>query len=131
MKQGQFDDYEARLGKPFAHEALMRELADLRDQFRAGLRDQLKIGLSEHPTEGATPVAELAERIRALRDANTVEVAPVRTGTRKTTRAEVPVPVPVPARIRANSVEKPVEVAEEPKAVEVKPGEPLPRPPQR
>jgi hypothetical protein len=59
VKQGQLKDYEARLGKPFAHEGFMRELADL--------RDQLRLGLSGHPPEGATPVAELAERIKALR----------------------------------------------------------------
>ncbi len=41
-------------------------------------------------------VAELAEKIKTLREANTVEAAPERTGTRKVTRAEVP----VTARIR-------------------------------
>jgi hypothetical protein len=75
-------DYEARLGKPFAHEAFMSELANL--------RDQLKLGLSEHPPEGLPPVAELAERIGALRAANTVEAAPERT-LRKAARAERPV----------------------------------------
>jgi len=53
VKQGQLIDYEARLGKPFAHESYQRELGDLRDHLRLGL-------------------AELAEKINALRDANTV-----------------------------------------------------------
>jgi hypothetical protein len=91
-----------------------------------GLRDQLKLGLSEHPPEGATPVAELAEQISALREANTVEAAPVQTGTRKTTRAEVP----VTARIRARGVEQaPVETAEvKPESVQ-NPEEPPAAPP--
>lgn len=114
VKQGQLKDYEARLGRPFAHEAFMRELADL--------RDLLKIGLSEHPPEGSTPVAELAERIRALREANTVEAAPERT-VRKATRAERP----VTARIRERMAEEPVQVAPEPAAVEVK-QEPVQKP---
>jgi hypothetical protein len=41
-----------------------------------GSRDQLKLGLSEHPPEGLPPVAELAEKIKPLREANTVEAAP-------------------------------------------------------
>ena len=61
-------DYESRLGKPFAHEEYASQLADL--------RDQLKLGLSEHPPEGLPPVAELAEKIKALREANTVEAVP-------------------------------------------------------
>src|SRR3954452_22279264 len=99
VKQGQLKDYEARLGKPFAHAAYMDELT--------GLRDQLKLGLSEHPPEGLPPVAELAEKIKVLREANTVEAAPERTGARKAARAERP----VTARIRAKLGEQAVEVA--------------------
>jgi hypothetical protein len=39
------------------------------------------MGVSEKPPEGGTPVAELAERIRELRERNTVESAPERVGT--------------------------------------------------
>ena len=111
-------DYEARLGRPFEHSAYKDDLE--------GLRDQLRAGLSEHPPEGSTPVAELAERIKALREANTVEAAPERTGTRKAVRAERP----VTARIRAKLGEQPVaEAVEEPAPVpvEVRP-EPVPEP---
>jgi hypothetical protein len=103
-------DYEARLGKPFAQESFVKELADL--------RDQLKLMLSEYPPEGSKPVAELAERIKALREANTVEAAPKRTGARKAVRAERP----VTARIRARLSEQAMEEAEEPtqSPVEVK-----------
>ena len=95
VKQGQLRDYEARLGKPFAHEGYLRELTDL--------RDQLKLGLSEHPPDGLTPVAELAEKIKALREANTVEATPERT-VRKAARAERP----VTARIRGRLGKQPV-----------------------
>jgi N12 class adenine-specific DNA methylase len=87
LKQGQFRDYESRLGKPFEHEEYRSQLSDL--------RDQLKLGLSEKAPEGGTPTAELAERIRKLRESVTVEAAPERV-TRKAVRAERP----VTARIR-------------------------------
>jgi hypothetical protein len=124
IKQGQLADYETRLGRPFAHEAFVRELADL--------RDQLRLGLSEHPPEGLLPVAELAERIKALREANTVEAAPVRMGTRKATRAEVPVTARIKARgIEQTAVEAPVAVemsVDKPKPVQ-NPEEPPATPP--
>ena len=109
VKQGQFHDYESRVGKPFAHAEYMSQLSDL--------RDQLRLGLSEKPPEGQTPVAELAERIKALREANTVEAAPERTGTRKAARAERP----VTARIRERIGDKPVEAVQEPVAAAVEP----------
>jgi hypothetical protein len=87
VKEGQFKDYEARLGRIFEHEAYRSELTDL--------RDRLKLGLSEHAPEGATPTVELVEQIRKLREAVTVEAAPERM-VRKAVRAERP----VTARIR-------------------------------
>ena len=46
-----------------------------------GLRDRLKAGLcrSATPEPGTTPVAELAERIKALKAAHTIDAAPERT----------------------------------------------------
>jgi hypothetical protein len=79
--------------------------------------------LSEHPPEGLPPVAELAELIKALREANTVEAATERTGTRKAARAEHP----VTARIRERMAEEPVQVAPGPATVEGKP-EPVQKP---
>jgi hypothetical protein len=99
VKAGQLRHYEARLRKPFAHEGYLRELADL--------RDQLKLELSEHPPEGLTPVAELAERIKALLAANIVEATSERAGTRKAARAERP----VTARRREWIFEQPVSEA--------------------
>ena len=39
ISQGQLRDYEARLGKPIAHDAYRAELTALRDQLRSGLSD--------------------------------------------------------------------------------------------
>ena len=109
IKDGQLRDYEARLGTTFAHTEYQRELE--------ALRDQLRVGLSEKPPEGGTPVAELADRIRELRERNTVEAAPERTGTRKAVRAERP----VTARIRERAAERPAVIEAESPVVEVKP----------
>ena len=122
MREGQLRDYEARLGKSFEHEGYQEELQVL--------RDKLRLGLSEKPPEGGEPVAELAGKIKALREANTDEAAPERT-MRRAARAERP----VTARIRERLVT--VEPAkEEPRAVEVKPepvqvAEPVVAEPQR
>ena len=95
VKEGQLGDYKARLGAEFQHAEYQSQLADL--------RDRLKLGLSEKPPEGGEPVTEIAEKIKALRSSNEVEAAPVRTGTRKVTRAEQP----VTARIRERRAVEP------------------------
>ena len=62
----------------------------------AALRDQLKAGLSgAEPKEGEPTIAELAERIKALKAENAVEAMPERSGTRHVSAEE-----PVTARIR-------------------------------
>jgi cell pole-organizing protein PopZ len=88
IAEAQLRDYQARLGQPFLHAAYLDQLA--------ALRDQLKVGLSgAAPQEGEPTIAELAERIKALRAANAVEATPERTGQRK-----FPAEEPVTARIR-------------------------------
>jgi hypothetical protein len=114
LKEGQFKDYENRLGKPFAHEEYASQLADL--------RDKLKLGLSEKPPEGGTPTAELADQIRKLRESVTVEAAPERT-VRKAVRAERP----VTARIRERIGEV-AEVKEEPMRPDEPPAAVIPMP---
>jgi len=63
------------------------------------LRDQLKVRLSatnpEPGAEGRSSVSELAEQIKTLRGANTIEATPERVGRRRSTAEE-----PVTARIR-------------------------------
>ncbi|MGA8614353.1 MAG: helicase, partial [Xanthobacteraceae bacterium] len=95
LAQSQLRDYQARLGAPFPHDAYLTELT--------GLRDQLKIGLSGAvPEQGgeAPTVAELAERIKTLKAAHTIEAAPPRTGKRRASAEE-----PVTARIRRRGQE--------------------------
>ncbi len=102
IAQGQLRDHQARLGKPFAHDAYLAELTTL--------RDQLKTGLSQAtPEPGTPPVSELAERIKSLKAAHTIDAAPQRTAPRRIAAEE-----PVTARIRRRSeampaVEPPVE----------------------
>jgi N12 class adenine-specific DNA methylase len=90
VARDQLRDYESRLGARFAHEEYMNRMADL--------RDRLKLGLSERPPEGGEPVAELAERIKALRAENAVEGVAERVGVRKVVRAERPVTAKVRRR---------------------------------
>ena len=88
IAKAQLRDHDARRGRPFAHDAYLAELT--------GLRDQLKAGLSQAtPEPGTPPVAELAERIKSLKAAHTIDAAPERTATRRIAAEE-----PVTARIR-------------------------------
>jgi len=103
IAQSQLRDHEARLGKPFPHDAYLAELTALRDQLKAGLSQAT-------PEPGALPVAELAERIKTLRAAHTIDAAPERTATRR-----IAAEVPVTARIRRRSETLPaVEAQDEP-----------------
>src|SRR5271154_1518201 len=83
IAESQLRDHQARLGKPFLHDAYLSELTALRDQLKAGLS-------ATERQEGAPSVAELAERIKTLRDANAVETGPERTA-RQQASAEEPV----------------------------------------
>jgi hypothetical protein len=96
IAEGQLRDHEARIGRPFVHDAYLSELT--------GLRDQLKTGLSQAtPEPGSAPVAELAERIKALKATQTIDAAPERTATRRIAAEE-----PVTARIRRRAPLAPV-----------------------
>jgi hypothetical protein len=98
VAQAQLRDYEARLGQPFAHDTYLSELAARRDRLKAGLS-----GEAAEPWAEAVPVAELAEKIKTLKAAQTIEAAPERTGERRSTAEE-----PVTARIRRRAGESPV-----------------------
>ena len=84
-------DYQARLGKPFLHGPVLSELANLRDRLKACLS-----GTNPSPdTEPRPSVSELAEQIKALKAANTIETTRERVGKRRSSAEE-----PVTARIR-------------------------------
>jgi hypothetical protein len=88
VAEAQLRDYQARIGQPFAHDGYLHQLTALRDQLKAGLS-----GATSQEDEPTVP--ELAERIKGLRAAHTVEATPERTGKRRT-QAELP----ITARIR-------------------------------
>jgi hypothetical protein len=91
IAESQLRDYKARLGQPFVHETILSELTVLRDQLKACLS-------GTNPEPGPEPranIAEVAEQIKALKAAHTVEAAPERGGQRRSTAEE-----PVTARIR-------------------------------
>ncbi len=91
IAESQLRDYQASLGKPFLHDAYLAELTTL--------RDQLKVGLSSTtPEPGNEPgpsVSELAEKIKALKAAHSIEATPQRDRQKHSSAEE-----PVTARIR-------------------------------
>jgi hypothetical protein len=107
IAENQLRDHEARIGRAFPHDDYLRELTDL--------RDRLKLGLSRTtPEPGVETVAELAERIKSLKAAHTIDAAPARTSTRRIVAEE-----PVTARIRRRNGPK---AETQPTAEPVSPG---------
>jgi N12 class adenine-specific DNA methylase len=99
LAETQLRDYQARVGQPFSHEEYMHQLAGLRDRLKAGLSGQAQ----EADAEGNQPaVSDLAEQIKALKSAHTIEATPERTGKRRTSAEE-----PVTARIRRRAAAEP------------------------
>jgi hypothetical protein len=91
IAESQLRDYQARLGKPFPHEAYLSELTTLRDLLKGCLS-------GANPEPGAEPqlgAAEFADRIKTLKTAHTIEATPQRAGKRPCSAEE-----PVTARIR-------------------------------
>jgi hypothetical protein len=104
IAENQLRDHQARIGRPFTHAAYQDELATLRDRLKAGLSQAT-------PEPGAPTVTELAESIKALKAAHTIDAAPTRTTSRR-----LAAEVPVTARIRRRSepapvIEPPAEIA--------------------
>ena len=97
VAESQLRDYQARLGQSFAHETYLSELTGLRDHLKANLSAG---GREPDATNGEPSTADLAERIKALRAANSVAAAPERPRQTHTTAEE-----PVTARIRRRHFE--------------------------
>ena len=100
LNEGKLRDFEARLGSTFPHERFIEELS--------ALRDELKVALSATQQEGGEPktrsAGELAERIKALRESNTVEAVPFKRPSQGARREQ-----PVTARIRQRAEVRAVE----------------------
>jgi hypothetical protein len=98
IAEAQLRDYQARLGKAFVHERYLAELTGLRDQLKSRLSATAReSGEAERPS-----VSELAERIKTLKAAHTVEAAPQRVRQKQSTAEE-----PVTARIRRRTETRP------------------------
>jgi hypothetical protein len=119
IAQDQLSDYQARLGTPFPHETYLTELTGLRDQLKAAL----SITTPDPEAKPLPPAHELAERIKALKAAHTIEAASQRLTTHSAARAEEP----IAARIRHRVKEPPTP---EPETEPTLPASP-PRPSRR
>jgi hypothetical protein len=86
IAEAQLRDYQARLGKPFLHDAYLAKLTSLRDKLKAVL-------------SGAA--SELAEGIKALKAAHTIDATPPR-ARQKHSAAEEPVTARIRKRQQAN-----------------------------
>lgn len=91
IAESQLRDYQARLGKSFPHEAYLADLTSLRDQ----LKSRLSATGHESVEEKEPSASELAEKIKALKAANTIEATPQRARQKHSTAEE-----PITARIR-------------------------------
>jgi hypothetical protein len=98
IAESQLRDYRERLGKPFAHDAYLTELTNLRDQLKAGL------SATHHDdgNEDGPTVSDLAEKVKALKAANTIEAAPQRVQ-RKQAAAEEPITARIRRRQETNT----------------------------
>jgi N12 class adenine-specific DNA methylase len=102
IAESQLRDYQARLGKPFAHDAYLAGLTALRDQLKAALSG----GNSDSEEDDSPSAFGLAEKIKSLKSANTIEAAPQRARQKSSTAEE-----PVTARIRQRQATSQVQVA--------------------
>jgi hypothetical protein len=103
IAQGQQRDYQARLGRGFAHEPYLEELTGLRNQLEAALA-----GTEQQPENPALPpVHTLVARIKALKGAHTIEPAPERSTTRRAATAEESVTTCIRRRIKTRSEPQP------------------------
>ena len=91
VAEGQLRDYQNRLGTSFAHEGYLTELTAIRDQLKLSLSG----GSAESSKESLPSSAELADRIKKLRAAHTIDGTPERVGNRRSSAEE-----PVTTRIK-------------------------------
>ncbi len=88
---------------PFLHDAYLLELTGLRDHLKAGLS-----ATAELQTDASKPTAsQLAERIKALKSAHTIEATPQRER-QKHDSAEEPIAARIRRRVETISASEPV-----------------------
>jgi hypothetical protein len=91
VAESQLRDYRDRLGKSFLHEKYLNQLTELRDQLKAGL----SANTHESGNEKGPSASELANRIKTLKAAHSIEATPQRTRGKQASAEE-----PITARIR-------------------------------
>jgi hypothetical protein len=91
IAESQLRDYQARLGKPFALDSYLSELTSLRDQLKAGLSG----AAHQSDNDEGPSVSDMAEKIKALKAAHSIEATPQRARQKHSTAEE-----PITARIR-------------------------------
>jgi N12 class adenine-specific DNA methylase len=97
IAESQLRDYQARLDKAFPHEEYLSKLTELRDKLKRKLS-----ALSDESGEQQEPRGtKLAERIKALMAANTIEATPQRSQRQQSTAEE-----PITARIRRRAEQR-------------------------
>jgi len=116
IAEAQLRDYQARLGKPFTHETYLAELTSLRDQLKVGLSATTQM----QGDEAGPSVPQIAEKIKLLKAANSIEATPQRDRQKQSTAEE-----PVTARIRRRTDARPasepvkeVDAAQPPESVQ-------------
>ncbi|MBS0261813.1 MAG: DEAD/DEAH box helicase family protein [Planctomycetes bacterium] len=90
IAESQLRDYQGRLGQPFAHEAYLAELTDLRDRLKLGL----SASAASLPDDQKPGTSAIAARIKSLKASHSIEPAPERAP-----RAQAAAEEPVTARI--------------------------------
>ncbi|HEY1067446.1 MAG TPA: DEAD/DEAH box helicase family protein, partial [Pirellulales bacterium] len=105
VAESQLRDYQTRLGQPFSRDAYLSELTGLRDQLKARLSASERESDEDH---GPT-TTDLAERIKTLRAAQTIDTAP--RAERKPSVAEEPITARIRRRREANPVDAPASEA--------------------
>jgi len=90
IAEAQLRDYQARLGKPFTLDSYLCELTALRDQLKTGLSS----GAHEPGKEKGPSTSELANRIKSLKAAHSIDATPQRVRQKHSTAEE-----PITARI--------------------------------
>jgi hypothetical protein len=108
LAETQLRDYQSRFGAIFAYEGYLSQLTHLRNRLKAVLSNEPV----EEGAEPHRPAHELADKIKALKAANTIDAAAERTGS----RGPIAAVEPVTTRIRRRRPKRPE--AEQPAASE-------------
>jgi N12 class adenine-specific DNA methylase len=108
LAETQLRDYQSRYGAEFSHGDYLSQLTNLRNRLKAVLSNEPV----EESGEAHPPAHELADKIKALKAANTIEATAERTGN----RGPIAAVEPVTTRIRRRRPKQPQ--AEQPAASE-------------